>query len=109
MQGLDARARARSPFAAAFLSLVFPGLGHAYAGATNRALGFAAAPILLIALLAGVVQRMDRVDLIGLVFNPFLLNSIFVVNIILLLYRLVAIIDAYRVTVWMNAAQAGGD
>jgi len=109
MQGPNARARARSPFAAAFLSLVFPGLGHAYAGATNRALGFAAAPILLIALLAGVVQRMDRVDLIGLVFNPFLLNSIFVVNIILLLYRLVAIIDAYRVTVWMNAAQAGGD
>ena len=33
----DARPRARSPFAAAFLSLIFPGLGHAYAGAFVRA------------------------------------------------------------------------
>lgn len=105
----DARPRARSPFAAAFLSLLFPGLGHAYAGASSRALGFAAAPVLLIALLAGVVLRMDRIALIGLVFNPFVLSSVFVVNIVLLLYRLVAIIDAYRVTEWMNAVQAGGD
>ena len=105
----DARPRARSPFAAAFLSLLFPGLGHAYAGAGTRALGFAAAPILFIALLAGVVLRMDRIELVGLVFNPLLLNSIFVVNGILLLYRVIATIDAYRVAEWMNAVEAGGD
>ena len=74
-----------------------------------RALGFAAAPILLIALGAGAFLRMDRLELVGLVFNPFLLSSIFVVNLIVLLYRLVAIIDAYRVTEWMNSVQAGGD
>ncbi|MEX1172828.1 MAG: LCP family protein [Chloroflexota bacterium] len=108
-QPQDARPRARSPFAAAFLSLLFPGLGHAYAGAPMRALGFAAAPILLIALVAGVVLRMDRLELVGLVFNPFLLSTIFVVNLVLLLYRLVAIIDAYRVAEWMNSVQAGGD
>lgn len=105
----DARPRARSPFAAAFLSLLFPGLGHAYAGAGTRALGFAAAPILFIALLAGLVLRMDRIELVGLVFNPLLLNSIFVVNGILLLYRVIATIDAYRVAEWMNAVEAGGD
>ena len=105
----DARPRARSPFAAAFLSLLFPGLGHAYAGAPMRALGFAAGPILLVALLAGIVLRLDRVQLVGLVFNPFLLSSIFVLNIVLLLYRLIAIIDAYRVAEWMNSVQAGGD
>ena len=105
----DARPRARSPFAAAFLSLLFPGLGHAYAGAGTRALGFAAAPILFIALLAGVVLRLDRIELVGLVFNPLLLNSIFVVNGILLLYRVIATIDAYRVAEWMNAVEAGGD
>jgi LCP family protein required for cell wall assembly len=105
----DARPRARSPFAAAFLSLLFPGLGHLYAGAPMRALGFAAAPVLLVALLAGIVLRLDRIQLVGLVFNPFLLNSIFVLNIVLLLYRLVAIIDAYRVAEWMNSVQAGGD
>ncbi len=42
--------RTRSAFAAAFLSLIFPGLGHAYAGAWARALAFAALPLLLIAL-----------------------------------------------------------
>ena len=102
------RPRAKSPFAAAFLSLIFPGLGHLYAGATMRALAFAAAPILLLALLGGVVLRMDRLELVGLVFNPFVLNSVFVLNLIALLYRIVAIIDAYRVTEWMNSVQAGG-
>ena len=71
-----------------------------------RALAFAAAPILLIALVAGVLLRMDRLELVGLVFNPFLLSSVFVVNIIALLYRVVAVIDAYRVTEWLNAVQA---
>ena len=55
----EARPRAVSPFTAAFLSLLFPGLGQAYAGAYARALGFAAVPILLIALGAGVFLRLD--------------------------------------------------
>ena len=105
----DARPRARSPFAAAFLSLLFPGLGHAYAGASFRALGFAAAPVLLIALGAGVLLRMDRLELVALLFDPFLLTSIFVVNLIALLYRLVAIIDAYRVAEFLNAHASSGD
>ena len=110
MQNPQAAApRARSPFAAAFLSLLFPGLGHLYAGAPTRALGFAAAPVLLIALGAGVVLRMDRIALLGVVLNPFLLSSIFVVNLIALLYRLVAIIDAYRVAQFINAHAAAGD
>lgn len=105
----DARPRARSPFAAAFLSLLFPGLGHLYAGAPSRALAFAAAPILVIALLAGIVLRLDRIELLGLVLNPFLLSSVFAANLIALLYRLVAIVDAYRVAEFMNALTASGD
>ena len=105
----DARPRARSPFAAAFLSLLFPGLGHLYAGAPNRALAFAAAPVLVIALLAGIVLRLDRIELVGLALNPFLLSSVFAANLIALLYRLVAIIDAYRVAEFMNAIHASGD
>jgi polyisoprenyl-teichoic acid--peptidoglycan teichoic acid transferase len=105
----EARPRARSPFAAAFLSLLFPGLGHLYVGAYTRALGFAAAPVLLFALLAGFVLRMDRLELVGLLFSPFLLSSIFVLNLVALLYRLVAIIDAYRVAEYLNAhAMSGG-
>ncbi|MGZ8438802.1 MAG: LCP family protein, partial [Candidatus Limnocylindrales bacterium] len=105
----DARPRARSPFAAAFLSLLFPGLGHLYAGAPSRALAFAAAPILVIALLAGIVLRLNRIELVGLALNPFLLTSVFAANLIALLYRLVAIIDAYRVAEFMNAVRASGD
>ena len=67
-----ARPRARSPFAAAFLSILFPGLGHLYAGAPTRALGFAAAPVLLIALVAGFLLRMDRLEIVALLFSPFL-------------------------------------
>jgi LCP family protein required for cell wall assembly len=105
----EARPRARSPFAAAFLSLLFPGLGHLYAGAPARALGFAAAPVLLIALVAGFLLRMDRLEIVALLFSPFLLTSIFILNLVTLLYRLVAIIDAYRVAEYLNAHEMSGD
>ncbi len=65
----EARQRARSPFVAAVLSLFFPGLGHAYAGAYHRALGFAAPPILAVALLAGVVLRAEPGELFGLLLD----------------------------------------
>jgi LCP family protein required for cell wall assembly len=105
----EARPAARSPFVAAVLSLIFPGLGHAYAGAYYRALGFATAPILLLALTLGIVIRADQTDLIGLVLTPWVLPGIFVLNLLALLYRLAAIIDSYRVTVFLNAvAMSGG-
>jgi LCP family protein required for cell wall assembly len=104
----ETRQRARSPFVAAVLSLIFPGLGHAYAGAYQRALGFAAAPIFLVALLAGVVLRANQAELLGLVLAPWLLPSVFVFNIIALLYRLAAIVDAYRVAAFLNAVAVSG-
>ena len=61
----EPRPRARSPFVAAFLSLIFPGLCHAYAGALQRALGFAAPPLLLGALFAGIFLRMDSAEKIS--------------------------------------------
>src|SRR4051812_8870457 len=63
------RPRTRSAFAAAFLSLIFPGLGHAYAGAPMRAIGFAAPPLLAIALLGGVAVRTNRMELLGNLFQ----------------------------------------
>ena len=104
-----ARPRARSPFAAAFLSLIFPGLGQLYAGAPMRALAFAAAPILALALGAGMVLRLDRIALLGFLIDPTVLDAIFVINLGVLLYRLVAIVDAYRVAEYLNAASVGGD
>lgn len=104
----EARPRARSPFVAAVLSLLFPGLGHAYAGAHQRALGFAAGPILLLALGLGILLRLDTGDLLGLVLTPWVLTSVFVVNLVALVYRFVAIVDAWRVTTYLNAFAASG-
>jgi LCP family protein required for cell wall assembly len=104
----DARPRGKSPFVAAFLSLLFPGLGHAYAGAYQRALGFAAPLILLAALLAGILLRMSQTQLIQFVLTDGVLPGLFIVNLVALVYRLVAIVDAYRVTVFLNAVAASG-
>jgi LCP family protein required for cell wall assembly len=104
-----ARPRARSPFAAAFLSLIFPGLGQLYAGAPMRALAFAAGPILVLALSIGMVLRVDRIALLGFFIDPGVLDAVFVVNLAVLVYRLVAIIDAYRVADYLNASGASGD
>ena len=68
--------RTRSAFAAAFLSLLFPGLGHAYAGAWTRALAFAAAAAAARSRsLGGIVLRADRIDLLGFVVQPEVLTG----------------------------------
>ena len=102
-----ARPRTRSPFAAAFLSLIFPGLGQLYAGAPMRALAFAAAPVLAIALGLGMAIRMDRIALLGVLIDPGVLDAVFLINLGVLVFRLVAIIDAYRVAEYLNASSTG--
>ncbi len=102
----EPRRRARSSFTAAFLSLLFPGLGHAYAGAWYRALGFAAAPFLLLALVLGLVATY-RLELVGVVLQPPVLVAILVGNLLALLYRVVAAVDAYRVVAFLNRWDEG--
>lgn len=104
----EVRPRARSPFVAAFLSLLFPGLGHAYARAWHRALGFAAPPLLIGAFAAGTLLRLSPAQLLEFGLTAGVMPGVFVVNLLLLIYRLVAIIDAYRVTAYLNAFAASG-
>jgi LCP family protein required for cell wall assembly len=99
----------RSAFAAAVLSLLFPGLGHLYAGAPARALGFAAPPLLALALVAGLVLRVDRLTLLGLLVQPSVLTAILVLDVVLLVYRAVAAVDAWRVAAYLNEAAVAGD
>jgi LCP family protein required for cell wall assembly len=103
-----AHPRPKSPFAAAFLSLLFPGLGHAYARAWTRALGFAAPPILLLALGAGFALRAPATEILGFALRPEVLAGLFVFNGALFLYRAIAAIDAWRVVRYQNAWVAGG-
>jgi LCP family protein required for cell wall assembly len=104
----DPRPTARSSFAAAFLSFLFPGLGQAYAGAWERALAFAALPVLAIALVAGLVLRY-RTELLGFVIQPVFLVGILLFSVFILLYRAVAVVDAYRVADYVNAWHESGD
>ena len=101
--GHETLARGRSPFAAAFLSLLFPGLGHAWLGAYKRGLGIAAPLILLVALVAGFAVRMDEFDLAGLAVQSWFLIAVFIGNLVLLVYRAWAIVDA-----WSIARALGG-
>ena len=101
--------RSRSAFAAAFLSLLFPGLGHAYAGAYTRALAFATPPLLAIALTGGIVLRANRMDVLAFLINQPVLIGLLVVNVGLLIYRIVAAIDAWQVARFLNAVDASGD
>ena len=89
--------RGRSPFAAAFLSLLFPGLGHVYLGAYRRGIGFAAPPLLLGALLAGFAVRMTEFDLAGLAIQSPFLIALFIGNLVALAYRAGAIVDAWSI------------
>lgn len=100
--------RSRSAFAAAFLSLIFPGLGHAYAGAFTRGLAFAALPFLSLALLGGIVLRADKFELLGFVVQQPVLIALLVLNAVALLYRLVAVVDAWQVARFLNAVDASG-
>jgi len=101
--------RTRSAFGAAFLSLIFPGLGHAYAGAWARALGFAAIPLLAIAAGAGIALRGDKFTVVAAFASPNVLNGILVANVLAFLYRAAAAVDAWNVARFLNSADAAGD
>lgn len=100
--------RRRSAFAAAFLSLLFPGLGHAYLGAHRRALGFAAPPILIGALVAGIAVRLDVFQLGGLAVQGWFIGAVFVANLVALAYRAAAIVDAWRIARWLQSGAGRG-
>ncbi|MCI0346830.1 MAG: LCP family protein [Chloroflexi bacterium] len=99
----EARQRRRSPFVAAFLSLLFPGLGHAYLGLYQRALVLAAPVILVAALTLGIVTRLDAFELAGLAIQSWFLTIVFVLNLVLLGFRAIVIVDAWRVATALAA------
>ncbi len=97
--------RHRSPFVAAFLSFLFPGLGQAYTGFVLRGLVLAAPMILLLALLAGVLAtRSTRDALLAQLTSPTVLLLVLVANVLLLAYRLLVIVDAFRLAALVEGA-----
>jgi LCP family protein required for cell wall assembly len=90
------RAR-KSAFAAAFLSFLYPGLGHAYLGRWLRALMWAILPTLAIVAGAGLVlSAPDKTELFAPLLDPAMSTAVYGAIIVDLLYRLAAVFDAYR-------------
>jgi LCP family protein required for cell wall assembly len=86
----------RSAFTAAFLSFLFPGLGHAYLGRWLRAAMWAVLPIVMIVTVGGFAVSMGREQLIEMAASPDFLNGVLIFLVIDVFYRLFALLDAYR-------------
>ena len=87
----------RSAFAAAFFSLLLPGLGHLYLGRWSRALAWGVLPVLGLALAAGlVVNRETRAMVEAWVLDPFTNTLLLAFLVLDLTYRLLAMADAWR-------------
>jgi LCP family protein required for cell wall assembly len=89
----------RSAFSAAFLSFLFPGLGQAYAGAYARAIALAVPPIIAMAIMIAMFASYGLVDFGLWVGQTSVLGPLAILNVVLLVYRAVASIDAYRLLV----------
>ncbi len=81
---------------AALLSFLWPGLGQGWVGSRRRALMFAVPMVLLLG--AGVVVMIvqGKARSLGLLLQPGILLPLIALNIAVLVYRLFAIVDAYR-------------
>ena len=84
------------PAAAALLSFVFPGLGQAAAGKPRRGV-LVALPMLLLIVLAAAIALFARRQIADTLLSENALLAILLIDVAVLLYRLWAILDAYRV------------
>ncbi|MFN8621867.1 MAG: LCP family protein [Chloroflexota bacterium] len=97
MDPRPAPGRQRSAFAAAAFSLLFPGLGQAYLGRWARALAWAALPVLVVALVAGiVVSSSARTKALEGFLTSDALGPFLLLLGIDLVYRLACVLDAWR-------------
>jgi LCP family protein required for cell wall assembly len=87
----------RSPTLAAILSFLIPGLGQIVSGRVRRGLLFLV-PFLVLLLLALLALAGDRARLVGFLVRPEVLIGVFVLNLLLLIWRGIAILDAWRGT-----------
>ena len=97
MQTPEPAERGRSAFAAAFFSVLQPGLGHAYLGSWARALVWATPTILLVAFAGGVIRNDGFKPVVEHFSAPSWQLGILVGLLLDLIYRVAAAVDAFRV------------
>ncbi|HEX7496939.1 MAG TPA: hypothetical protein VF344_00530 [Candidatus Limnocylindrales bacterium] len=83
-----------TPFAAALLSFLFPGLGQASVGSRGRA-AIVALPMLAVLGVLALILIFDRSSQLGLTPDQGLLTSLLILDLMLFVYHLWAVLDAY--------------
>ncbi len=86
----------RSAFTAAFLSLLLPGLGHAYLRRWLRAALWMALPIVGLVVGVGFVATTGAKETLALLLDPDVLTTFLLLIAFDALYRLAAVLDAWR-------------
>ncbi|MDJ0791817.1 MAG: LCP family protein [Acidimicrobiia bacterium] len=89
--------RGRSGVAAAALGAVLPGLGHGYVGHRLRGV-LMALPLILVAASVVVLMSMSVTDLLGWLVRPAVLRAILIVNLAIIVWRIAAVADPYRLS-----------
>jgi hypothetical protein len=84
----------KTPFVAALLSFLFPGLGQASVGNRGRA-AIVALPTLAVLGVFALILIFDRSSLFGLTPDQGLLTSLLILDLMLFVYHLWAVLDAY--------------
>ncbi len=101
----------RSASVAAALSFIVPGLGQAWIGAVRRGAVIALPTVLAFLVLAYVVATSPNLGYVaGLLIQPQVLLLLLIVNVGFLVYRIAAVVDAYRIAArrwggWPNPAR----
>ncbi|HEX5395517.1 MAG TPA: LCP family protein, partial [Candidatus Limnocylindria bacterium] len=85
----------RSPALAAFLSFLIPGLGQVWAGAVTRGVLLIVPIVILFGGIAGFVIGQGGARFLGVALQPGVLLAVLAIDGVLLIYRLIAIVDAY--------------
>ncbi len=88
--------RSARPGLAAVLSALIPGAGQWYGGRLRRAV-IVFLPTILLVGLAGALWSRGAVRIIELLVQPAVLWTLFVVNLVVLAWREIAVVDAFRV------------
>jgi len=81
---------------AALLSALWPGLGQLAVGARRTGLLLALPPLVLLALAIGALVSPDRLERLAILLDPNVIVAVLVLEGVLVLWRLVAVADAFR-------------
>ena len=81
---------------AALLSSLWPGLGQLVLGARRSGWLLAAPPLILLGLVVAALATRDKISLLALFLDPNVIGALLAIQLLVLVWRLLAVTDAFR-------------